>query len=222
MKCMILAAGRGSRMRPLTDATPKPLLKVGGIPLIVWHLEKLAHQDFKHIVINIAYLAEQIPLALGDGSDWGVHIQYSNEQKEGMLESAGGIIKALNLLGDEIFLVVNADIFTSYDFQYHRKLAKGILAHLILVPNPAHHPHGDFALEGQKVVDKPQYTFSGIGYYAPALFADRPYGKSRLAPLLRAAMKEGKVTGELYIGEWLDIGTAERLALLNANLLNKY
>ncbi len=222
MKCMILSAGRGSRMRPLTDSTPKPLLKVGGIPLIVWHLEKLAHQDFKDIVINIAYLGKQIPLALGDGRDWGVNIVYSDEQKEGMLESAGGIIKALKLLGDETFLVVNGDIFTSYDFQYHRKLAKGILAHLILVPNPPHNPNGDFALEGQKVTEHPQYTFSGIGYYAPALFANIPYGKNKLAPLLRQAIKEGKVTGELYQGEWLDIGTKERLDLLNANLLNRY
>jgi len=222
MKAMILAAGLGTRMRPLTDVTPKPLLKVGGIPLIVWHLEKLGHQDFKNVVINIAHLGYEISDALGDGSDWGMNIKYSDEQEEGALESAGGIVKALPLLDDETFLVLNGDIFTDYDFQYHRKLADGILAHLILVPNPEHNPDGDFALDGQKVVDAKQYTFSGIGYYSPKLFDGLPYGKNALAPLLRAAMKEGKVTGELYEGEWLDIGTPERLELLNAQLMNNY
>jgi MurNAc alpha-1-phosphate uridylyltransferase len=219
---MILAAGLGTRMRPLTDTTPKPLLKVGGIPLIVWHIERLAHDDFKEIAINIAHLGYQIPEALGDGSQWGVSISYSDEQEEGGLESAGGIVKALPLLGDETFLVVNGDIFTDYDFQYHRKLADGVLAHLILVPNPEHNPEGDFALDGHKVVDAKQYTFSGIGYYSPKLFEGVPYGKSALAPLLRTAMKEGRVTGELYEGEWLDIGTPERLELLNAQLINRY
>ena len=219
---MILAAGSGTRMRPLTDTTPKPLLKVGGIPLILWHIERLAHDDFKNLVINIAHLGHQIAEALGDGSYWGVNIRYSDEQEEGALESAGGIVKALPLLGDETFLVLNGDIFTDYDFQYHRKLADGILAHLILVPNPEHNPEGDFALDGQRVVDAKQYTFSGIGYYSPKLFEGVPYGKSALAPLLRVAMKEGKVTGELYEGEWLDIGTPERLELLNAQLMNNY
>ena len=222
MKCMILAAGLGTRMRPLTDTTPKPLLEVGGIPLIVWHLERLVHDGFSDIVINIAHLGYKIPDALGDGSEWGVHIEYSDEQEEGGLESAGGIVKALPLLGDEPFLVVNGDIFTDYDFQYSRKLADGVLAHLVLVPNPEHNPEGDFALDGQLVVDHKQYTFSGIGYYSPKLFEGVPYGKSALAPLLRAAMKEGKVTGELYEGEWLDIGTPERLSLLNTQLINSY
>lgn len=222
MKCMILAAGLGSRMRPLTDVTPKPLLKVGGIPLIVWHIERLAHDDFKDIVINIAHLGHKIPEALGDGSNWGVHIEYSDEQEEGGLESLWGIVKALPLLGDDTFLVVNGDVFTDYDFQYHRKLADGVLAHLILVPNPEHNLEGDFALDGHRVIDNRQYTFSGIGYYSPKLFEDVPYGKSALAPLLRAAMKEGKVTGELYEGEWLDIGTPQRLERLNAELMNRY
>ena len=222
MKCMILAAGLGTRMRPLTDKTPKPLLKVGGIPLILWHIERLAHDGFTDIVINIAHLGYLIPEALGDGSEWGVNITYSDEQEEGALESAGGIVKALPLLGDEPFLVINGDIWTDYDFQDHRKLADGILAHLVLVPNPEHNPEGDFALEDNKVVDAKQYTFSGIGYYSPKLFEGVPYGKSALAPLLRAAMKEGKVTGELYEGEWLDIGTPERLELLNAQLMNRY
>ncbi len=222
MKCMILAAGLGTRMRPLTDKTPKPLLKVGGIPLILWHIERLAHDGFTDIVINIAHLGYQIPEALGDGSEWGVNITYSDEQEEGALESAGGIVKALPLLGDESFLVLNGDIWSDYDFQDNRKLPEGILAHLILVPNPEHNPEGDFALDGQRVVDAKQYTFSGIGYYSPKLFDGVPYGKSGLAPLLRAAMKEGKVTGELYEGEWLDIGTPERLELLNAQLINRY
>ena len=222
MKAMILAAGLGERMRPLTDTTPKPLLKVGGIPLILWHIERLAHDDFTEIVINIAHLGYQIPEVLGDGSEWGVKISYSDEQDEGALESAGGILKALPLLGDEPFLVLNGDIWTDYDFQANRKLPEGILAHLVLVPNPEHNPEGDFALNGQRVVDARQYTFSGIGYYSPKLFEGLPYGKNALAPLLRAAMKEGKVTGELYEGEWLDIGTPERLELLNAQLMNRY
>lgn len=222
MKAMILAAGLGKRMRPLTDVTPKPLLKVGGIPLILWHIERLAHDDFTEIVINIAHLGYQIEEALGDGSAWGVKISYSDEQDEGALESAGGIVKALPLLGDEPFLVLNGDIWTDYDFQANRKLPEGILAHLILVPNPEHNPEGDFALNGQRVVDARQYTFSGIGYYSPKLFENVPYGKNTLAPLLRSAMKEGKVTGELYEGEWLDIGTPERLELLNAQLLNRH
>ncbi|HQR74382.1 MAG TPA: nucleotidyltransferase family protein [Sulfurovum sp.] len=222
MKAMILAAGLGERMRPLTDVTPKPLLKVGGIPLIVWHLERLAHDDFTEVVINIAHLGYLFPQTLGDGSESGVNIIYSDEQEEGGLESAGGIIKALPLLGEETFLVLNGDIWTDYDFQANRKLADGILAHLILVPNPEHNPEGDFALDGNHVVDVKQYTFSGIGYYSPKLFEGVPYGKSALAPLLRAAMKEGRVTGELYEGEWLDIGTPQRLEQLNAQLLNRY
>jgi MurNAc alpha-1-phosphate uridylyltransferase len=209
-------------MRPLTDVTPKPLLKVGGIPLIVWHIEKLAHQGITDIVINIAHLGYQIPEALADGSNWGVNIQYSDEQEEGGLESAGGIVKALALLGDETFMVVNGDVFTDYDFQDNRHLAEGVLAHLILVPNPEHNPEGDFALDGNLVVNNRQYTFSGIAYYSPKLFEGVAYGKSSLAPLLRKAMKEEKVTGELYEGEWLDIGTPQRLELLNVELMNRY
>ena len=222
MKAMILAAGFGSRMRPLTDVTPKPLLKAGGIPLIVWHIEKLAHMGISDIIINIAHLGYQIPEALGDGSNWGVNIEYSDEQEEGGLESAGGIVKALPLLGDETFLLVNADVFTDYDFQVNRHLTEGILAHLILVPNPEHNPEGDFALDGQRVIDAKQYTYAGIGYYSPKLFEGVAYGKSSTIPLLRKAMKEGKVTGELHEGEWLDIGTPERLEFLNAELMNRY
>ena len=220
---MILAAGLGTRMRPLTDHTPKPLLEVGGIPLIVWHLEKLAHYGFKEVVINIAHLGWQIPQALGDGSEWGLHIVYSDEQEEGGLESAGGIVKALPHLADsDLFLVVNGDVWTDYDFEVDKKLGEDVLAHLILVKNPEHNPKGDFSLLDGKVVDSPQYTFSGIGYYSPKLFEGVPYGKSALAPLLRAAMIEGKVTGELYEGEWYDIGTPQRLEALNARLFNSY
>ena len=150
----------------------------------------------------------------------GVHISYSDEQEEGCLESAGGIIKALPLLGEETFLVVNGDIFTDYDFDVNKALPEGILAHLVLVPNPEHNPEGDFALLGGKVVDAREYTFAGIGYYSPKLFEWVPYGKSSIVPLLRAAMKEGRATGELYEGEWLDIGTPERLELLNPQLFN--
>ncbi len=221
MKAMILAAGLGTRMRPLTDHTPKPLLKVGGIPLIVWHLEKLAHYGFKEVVINIAHLGYKIPEALGDGSEWGLKIIYSDEQEEGCLESAGGIVKALPHLSDgDPFLVVNGDIWTDYDFDTTMKLAPGMLAHLILIPNPPHNPEGDFALLEGKVVDNREYTFSGIGYYSPKLFADVPYGKSALAPLLREAIYEGRVTGELYEGEWYDIGTPERLEAINVHLFN--
>jgi len=223
MKAMILAAGLGTRMRPLTDHTPKPLLEVGGIPLIVWHLEKLAHYGFKEVVINIAHLGYQIPEALGDGSEWGLKIIYSDEQEEGGLESAGGIVKSLPHLEDsDPFLVVNGDIWTDYDFESDRQLEDGVLAHLILVPNPDHNPKGDFALLDGKVVDDPQYTFSGIGYYSPKLFEGVLYGKRALAPLLRQAIREGRVTGELYEQEWYDIGTPQRLEVLNATLFNRY
>ncbi len=222
MKAMILAAGRGERMRPLTDTTPKPLLEVGGIPLIVWHIERLAHEGFKEIIINIAHLGYKIPEALGDGSEWGVKLIYSDEQEEGALESAGGIIKALPLLGDEPFLVVNGDIWCDYDFEHVKALPQNILAHLILVPNPEHNTKGDFALNESKVVDNKQYTFSGIGYYSPKLFEGIAYGKTPLAPLLREAMRAGKVSGELYEGEWYDIGTPQRLEWLNAQLFNNY
>jgi len=221
MKAMILSAGLGTRMRPLTDTTPKPLLKVGGIPLIVWHLERLAHDGFKEVVINIAHLGYKIKDFLGDGKDWGIHINYSDEQEEGALESAGGIIKALPLLEDsEPFLVLNGDIFTDYDFNISKKLDKGILAHLILVKNPKHNPNGDFDLEDGLIVDRKNYTFSGIGYYSKELFQEISYGKSSTIPLLKEAMKNSQVTGELYSGEWVDIGTPQRLELLNAQLFN--
>jgi MurNAc alpha-1-phosphate uridylyltransferase len=222
MRAMILAAGRGERMRPLTDHTPKPLLEIGGIPLIVWHIEKLAHLGFKEIVINIAHLGHKIHNALGDGSEWGVNISYSDEQEEGALESAGGIIKALPLLGDETFLVVNGDIWCEYDFDKTKSLEDGILAHLILVPNPEHNRDGDFSLQDGKVCNEGEkVTFSGIGYYSVELFEKCSYGKQPLAPILRDAMREGQVSGELYEGEWRDIGTPQRLDILNIHLFSE-
>lgn len=215
MKAMILAAGLGSRMRPLTDHTPKPLLKVGNKPLIVWHIEKLSALGFEEIIINIAHLGYQIPELLGDGSQWGISLLYSDEQEEGGLESAGGIVKALALLGDKPFLVVNADVWTEYTFNPKTTLSSGVLAELILVPNPEHNLEGDFDLKEKKIIDTKKYTFSGIGYYDPILFKDLKYGKSALAPLLRKAIEKEQVTGTLYKGKWFDIGTPKRLALLN-------
>ncbi len=214
---MILAAGLGNRMRPLTDTIPKPLLEVNSKPLIVWHIEKLARLGFQEIIINIAHLGYMIPEALGDGSEWGVKIVYSDEQEEGALESAGGIVKALPPLGDEPFLVVNADVWCDYDFDLSHDL-KNNLAHLILVSNPEHNLKGDFALENGHVLNQgeKQYTFSGIGYCSPALFKDLGYGKSALAPLLRSAIDKGDVSGELYKGIWKDIGTPERLDEVNS------
>jgi MurNAc alpha-1-phosphate uridylyltransferase len=223
MRVMILAAGLGERMRPLTDHTPKPLLEVGGIPLIVWHIEKLAHNGFREIIINIAHLGHKIKKTLGDGSEWGVEIIYSDEQSEGGLETAGGIIKALPLLGSDSFLVINGDIWCDYDFDPDFRLDDGILAHLILVPNPDHNIDGDFGLQGSIVRDggKSRYTFSGIGYYSYELFVDLEYGKQPLAPILRGAMRDSRVTGEIFDGEWRDIGTPDRLDEINIDLYSK-
>ncbi len=221
MKAMILAAGRGERMRPLTDTTPKPLLEVGGKPLIVWHIERLAVAGFREIVINIAYLGYKIPEALGDGSRWGVRISYSDEQKEGKLETLGGIVKALPLLQEsDPFLIVNGDVWCDAPFDPHKRLAEDKLAHLLLVPNPPHNLKGDFGLEGRRVTDVPRYTFAGIGYYSPKLFAEVPYGRAPLAPLLYKAIREGSVSGELYRGAWYDIGTPQRLTELDRQLLS--
>lgn len=217
---MILAAGLGNRMRPLTDHTPKPLLEVAGKPLIVYHIEKLAAAGFKEIIINIAHLGFMIPQALGDGFKWGIKITYSDEQEEGALESAGGIVKALPLLGNEPFLVVNGDVWCDYQFDAALDLQDD-LAHLILVDNPDHNTKGDFALEGSRVLNdgESKHTFAGIGYYSPKLFEKLAYGSAPLAPLLREAMTLKKVSGELYRGEWRDIGTPERLAEVNVIVL---
>jgi MurNAc alpha-1-phosphate uridylyltransferase len=222
MKAMILAAGRGERMRPLTDDTPKPLLQVAGKPLIGWHLEALARAGITDIVINHAWLGRKIVERLGTGASLGVRIRYSAEGEP--LETAGGIATALPLLGNEPFLVVNADIYTDFDFATLNRVAPRLgaakaLAHLVLVPNPEHHLQGDFALEGEQVRNRAavMLTFSGIGLYAPALFAGiAPGTRAALAPLLRSAMDAGRVTGQRHAGVWADIGTPERLARLDA------
>ena len=228
MKAMILAAGHGTRMRPLTNHTPKPLLEVAGKPLISWHLEKLKQAGFTDIVINIAWLGGQIPAALGDGSAFGLNIQYSDEQNEGALETAGGIVKALDLLGQQPFLVISGDIWCDYDLSTPIKLEKNNLAHLILVDNPPHHLEGDFALiKGQlNQQDNPKYTFSGIGYYQPELFIPLrnkiEQGKipkqQPIGALLRTTMDKGKVSGAYFAGDWRDIGTPERLQQLANDL----
>lgn len=222
MKAIILAAGRGERMRPLTDHTPKPLLKVADKALIEYTLENLVHAGITEIVINLAHLGAQIQDYLGDGSRYQAHIIYSNEGKTG-LETAGGIKKALPLLGDSPFLVVNGDI--SCDFPLQSLINKEIdLAHLVLVNNPAHNTTGDFSLHAQSTVSPegtPKYTYSGIGLYHPTLFSSLEQGKSALAPLLKTAMQTKRVTGELYPGFWVDIGTPERLDSLNALMLKR-
>lgn len=227
---MILAAGRGERMRPLTDHTPKPLLVVGGKPLIVWHIERLGAAGYTHIVINHAHLGQQIEAALGNGAAFGVSIAYSREVSA--LETAGGIATALPLIDAEVFAVVNGDIYCEYDFSRlagpTARLAAGHdQAHLVLVDNPSHHPQGDFVLDGGRVVnaDSPliphllPLTFSGIGVYHCALFADTPAGeKAPLAPLLRRAMDAGHAGGEYFDGRWVDVGTPARLNALDEEL----
>jgi len=224
MKAMILAAGRGERMRPLTDATPKPLLEAGGQPLIVRHIEALVRAGLRDIVINHAHLGRRIEAALGDGERFGARIRYSPEGEA--LETAGGIAHALPLLGDAPFAVINGDIACDYDYARLAPLAgdlraRGLLAHLVLVPNPPHHERGDFALQGGRVTAEGarKFTFSGIGLYDPALFAGIARGaKAKLAPLLRVAMDAGRVGGERHDGLWMDIGTPERLAELDRRL----
>jgi MurNAc alpha-1-phosphate uridylyltransferase len=220
---MLLAAGRGERMRPLTDHKPKPLLEVGGKPLIVWHIENLVRAGICELVINHAHLGAQIQKALGDGSQFGAHIQYSPEIKA--LETAGGIANALPLLGGEPFAVINGDIFCDYDFAHLAKHAyaltlNGDAAHLVMVNNPAQHPNGDFGLHQQRISDcTPKLTFSGIGIYQPSLFADITRGSiAPLAPLLRAQIALGKVSGEHHQGLWVDVGTPQRLAELDSQV----
>jgi len=218
---MILAAGRGERMRPLTDRTPKPLLPVGGHPLIVWHLERLARAGIREVVINHAHLGDQIEALLGDGEAWGVSIRYS-EEPAGALETAGGVRNALPLLGDEPFLVINGDIFCDWDVsRAPTALAAGDLAHLVLVPNPPQHANGDFRFNNGRVGadGTPKHTFAGIGIYRPELFAGIARGqRAALAPLLREVMAAGRVSGELHAGRWADVGTPERLAALDREI----
>lgn len=221
LKAMILAAGRGERMRPLTDACPKPLLQVGGKALIHHHLEALARAGFRDLVINHAHLGEMIERSLGDGARWGVHISYSPEPS-GALETGGGIRNALKLLGDGPFLVVNGDVWTDYDFTKARCPAR-MLAHLVMVDNPPHHKSGDFALQREMLCDTgdERLTFSGIGVYRPELFSGTAGGAFSLAPLLRQAIARGRVSGEYHRGVWTDVGTPERLQQLDRLLTNK-
>jgi MurNAc alpha-1-phosphate uridylyltransferase len=226
MKAMILAAGRGERMRPLTDHTPKPLLRVAGKPLIAWHLERLAEAGIREVVINHAWLGEQLINTLGTGQPWGVSIAFSAESPA--LETAGGIARALPLLGQAPFLVINGDIWSDWPFERAAQIAQRLQtsawerAHLVLVKNPAHHPKGDFGLDEQGLATQTadhKLTFSGIGIYHPALFEGVcPNTPSALAPLLRRAMQQNAVTAEHHRGDWIDVGTPERLDELSNTL----
>lgn len=213
MKAMILAAGKGERMRPLTLHTPKPLVRAGGVPLIEYHLRALHEAGFHDVVINHAWLGQKIEDYLGDGERLGLRIAYSPEGEP--LETGGGIFHALPLLGDQPFMVVNGDVWTDYDFSALRVPLAG-LAHLVLIDNPEHHPQGDFSLIDGQVRDSSdagaRLTYSGIAILHPKLFAGCQAGAFKLAPLLRAAMEQGQVTGEHFTGQWVDVGTHERLA----------
>lgn len=224
---MLLAAGRGERMRPLTDHTPKPLLEIGGKPLIVWHIERLVRAGITELVINHAHLGEQIVSSLGDGKQYGVSIQYSAEGKA--LETAGGIANALHLLGNAPFAVINADIYCDYDFALLGDRAAALkrnddMCHLVLVNNPEQHPNGDFGLNNGRVTDKaPRLTFSGIGIYSPALFQHIARGSiAPLAPLLREQIALGRISGEHFNGRWVDVGTPRRLQQLDNALRTQH
>lgn len=215
MKAMILAAGRGERMRPLTDTVPKPLLEVGGKPLIAYTVELLKAGGVDEIVVNYAHLGQQIVDYLGDGSDFGVSIRYSDESS-GALETGGGIFKALSHLDDHPFVVINSDVWTDFPIERLPRDLPG-LAHLVMVDNPPHHVTGDFYLD-QSLVNLNQgtkLTFSGIGVYSPRLFAGAGGGSFPLAPILRDAIVRKQVTGEHYHGDWVDVGTPQRLQALN-------
>jgi len=218
MKAMILAAGRGERMRPLTDAIPKPLLRVGGQCLIEYHLMALQRAGIREAVINLGHLGEQIQTLLGDGQRYGLSIRYSHEGDH-ILDTGGGIHHALPMMGEEPFLVINGDIFTDFPFESLRG-REVALAHVVLVANPVHHPQGDFSLMGEMVhaEGEPRFTFSGIGVYRPELFAGCSAGVFPLAPLLRHAMAAGQVSGEFYAGMWCDVGTPARLSELAMHL----
>jgi MurNAc alpha-1-phosphate uridylyltransferase len=229
MRAMILAAGRGERMRPLTDSCPKPLLSVGGLPLIGWHLRRLAAAGFGEVVINHAWLGHRIEQAIGDGQDWGLSIRYSPETQA--LETAGGIAQALPLLGDGPFLVVNGDIWCDWDPARARTIGMRLealdrLACCVLVDNPPHHPAGDFVLAGGRLFTgqdgtAARLTFSGIGVYSPTLFAGVARGtRAALAPLLRQAAAGHRADAERHAGRWVDVGTPQRLAELDAQLTN--
>jgi MurNAc alpha-1-phosphate uridylyltransferase len=230
MRAMILAAGRGERMRPLTDHTPKPLLAVGGKPLIVWHIQRLVAAGITQLVINHAWLGQRIEAALGSGVALGANIIYSPESGQA-LETAGGIAQALHWLGDEPFLVINGDIWCDWNPAQAQEIARNLTqtqakAWVLLVPNPQHNPQGDFHLQPSGLVcapdhdtSKPLHTFAGIGIYQASLFDTIQAGqRAALGPLLRQTMKTGAVRGSLHAGEWIDIGTPERLAALQQRL----
>jgi MurNAc alpha-1-phosphate uridylyltransferase len=223
MRVMILAAGKGERLRPLTDAIPKAMVRAGGKPLIAWHLERLAAAGYREAVVNVSYLAERIVEGLGDGSRYGLRIVYSREAEP--LETAGGIAQARALLGEDPFLLVNADVYCELDFAALASVALGArLAHLVLVPNPPHRAQGDFSLEHGMVGNQPgaRYTYAGIAVMSPALVAGVKSGeKAPLAPLLRAAADRREISGELHRGLWQDVGTRERLAELEAHLSSR-
>lgn len=212
---MILAAGRGERMRPLTDRLPKPLIEVRGKPLIVYHLEALVRAGVRDVVINLAWLGEQIRAALGNGERWGIAIRYSDEGAQS-LETGGGIFRALPWLAPGPFLLVNGDVFTDLDFA-RLTIGPRALAHLVLVPNPAHLPAGDFALNGELVcaTGQPRYTYAGIGLYRAALFEGCSAGRFALRPLLERAVVAGRLSAERFDGLWTDVGTVERLRELD-------
>jgi N-acetyl-alpha-D-muramate 1-phosphate uridylyltransferase len=214
---MLLAAGRGERLRPITDTVPKPLVEVAGKPLIVYHLEALARAGVRDVVINLSWLGDRIRAALGDGAAHGVRIAYSEEGPVA-LETGGGIHRALPLLGPEPFLVINSDVWTDMDFSRVLTLEEGAHARLLLAPNPPHHPRGDFGLETDFVVEREsdRFTYTGIGVYRPELFEGCPPGKFPLLPLLQRAIAARRLRGEVYRGEWLDIGSPDRLTWLDA------
>jgi MurNAc alpha-1-phosphate uridylyltransferase len=219
MKAMVLAAGRGERMRPITDRIPKPLIPVAGKPLIVYHLEALARAGIRDVVINLAYRGAQIREALEDGSRFGVRIAYSDEGPE-PIETGGGIFKALALLGAAPFIVFNSDIWTDFNVATLPPLAGGAHARLVMVPNPPHVAGGDFGLDGDLVIDsdKDRFTYSGIGVFSPEFFHGCEPGRFPLRPLLNRAIAARKLQGQVYRGVWLDIGTPQRLAELEASL----
>jgi MurNAc alpha-1-phosphate uridylyltransferase len=218
MRAMILAAGRGERLRPLTDTTPKPLLEVAGKLLIEHHLERLASAGFREIVINLSHLGDKIRDTLGNGSNWDLNIHYSPEPV-GALGTGGGIKQALPHLGEAPFAIINGDVFTDYPLSRLRAI-KCDQSHLVLVPNPAHNPNGDFALAGGYVIEnqQPHFTFSGISVYHPRFFDTAAAGNFSVVPMLQSAMAQQQVTGQLYKGVWHDIGTVERLEELRRQL----
>jgi MurNAc alpha-1-phosphate uridylyltransferase len=219
MKAMILAAGRGERLRPHTDITPKPLIQVGEHRLIEYHLFNLASAGINDVIINTSWLADQIQQTLGSGDKYSLSITYSDEGDQA-LETAGGIINALPLLGDEPFIIINGDVWSDYDFSLLTNRPVSSEAHLVLVNNPEHNKKGDFSLDNEHVSNSgdDMFTYSGIGLYSPEFFEGTTPGKSALGPLLRTKCKQQKVSGEIHSGQWLDIGTIERLVELRSIL----